>query len=778
MVAQVETEDDGEALLLTGYAAPMGQSDLDIAHLGMYHDPREQTESGPNGKQTKFYTFIHRPRSSRPVLPAARRSRSAEPVPPAGSASVPDSQRHTRHFSLDDEPDDQPNDSHHDHTPRSKSRTQPSKRSPSRPLSASTAATNSTVTDHDHRKKLRRHRRPEGITISPPAHMPDVLDLTSPVASPVRGPSNPRPTPHPGETRERSRAKSPNPFARLFHGLSSPRKASTQLPSSHSRSGSPTPRSRPQSPSIGVSSVPGSPRKERGRSQTCWRFFSGAAPGAASTSAGKRAAESGSGMPSEKVDGLHAHAPKRDKESGSPEKKAGVTVVAPRPLPARAIPAHMNGAGYQGVPPVRVRTSPPRLDGGNAGERESIGTEKLGRCSPLLLSFGHKGKSKERKEKETAKVEIRVVGEPIIARDYGKDRHAARPAGAIGRPYASGSHPGASTAKVHRSSTGSGSKSGKADAKAAKRLKHGSFDFERPASGGSSLEGRTKSLKDKERALEGHRGARVVDASLTANTRKHPQRIQFKSLSETEDNGLPSPLRRRGTGGSAASRAHGYSHSQTTVSASGDSAEGREAGGSWGRSHHPPRSALQQRHRHLGAFQFEPAVPYVPPSAPRDGMFASRTTGAPLANKTPKVNLVPASPFLDDSSSHSAPSTKAKSLDLGLGLAWAPSRVKEDHFLPNSHGIGLMRSKEREQVLTELRALVGDAGMQRVEKYIRRCEAGQLPLDGPSGLASRVRKVVELSPSPMHGFKSDERSRRLLIDRLVRAVQAGPVVAT
>lgn len=53
VLSQVETGDDGEDLLLTGYAAPMGQSDVDIADLGVYHDTHEQRTNGPKGKETK-----------------------------------------------------------------------------------------------------------------------------------------------------------------------------------------------------------------------------------------------------------------------------------------------------------------------------------------------------------------------------------------------------------------------------------------------------------------------------------------------------------------------------------------------------------------------------------------------------------------------------------------------------------------------------------------------------------------------------------------------------
>ncbi|KZT29281.1 hypothetical protein NEOLEDRAFT_1145059 [Neolentinus lepideus HHB14362 ss-1] len=799
--SQIESTDDEEDLLLAGYAAPMGQPDLNVPHLQMYPDLGEHGKNGATGKESKFYTFIHRSRSaSRPVLAAARRSHSAEPVPVVSPATPHDRNSHARHISLDDDNDHHRDDPQHDVPTISPARrpSKPSRRSPSRPLSASTSvATNTTVTDHH--KTLQRPRRLEGLSIPPPTFMPDVHDLTSPVASPQRRLADARAAPRSHDTPTQSRTKSPNPFTKLLRGLSSPRKSSAPLP--HSRSGSPIPISNPptrsQSPTVGVYSVPGSPRKERGRSQTCWRFFSASNSGSASgptlhasTSSGnpgKRPAASG-----EKPVGHGRSGPDLFdvKADSRPKKKASVAVVSPHPMPTRAVTSPTHGRGYNGPAPTRAYTSPQQMGNANAAERDSIGTEKLGRCSPLVLGFGGKGRSKERKEK-AAKLDIRVVGEPIL-RDLPRDKNVARATVGIGRPYTAGASTNGNgyTARVKRSSGESGSKTGHVDPKTARRLKHGSFDFERPASGssagGKSLDRRPTARKERERALEGHRNARVVDASVTsanANSRKHAQQIQFKSLSDTEDTVAPLPLKRRGTGTSTASharsRGHGCNQSQMSVLPSGGSTDGREGGGSWGRNHHPPaRSALQHRYRQLGAFEFEPAVPFAPPASPKNDAFPPQNGGAPLSNKTPKVNLVPSSPLIDDASSHSAPSTKAKSFDLGLGLAWAPSKIKEDAIFPHSHGMCIIRNKEREQLFMEVRAAVGEPGLQRIEKYIRRFEAGQIPLDGSSGLITRVKKILDSGPSSLSGSRTDDRVKRALTDRLVRVVEVSSAVVT
>ncbi|TFK55542.1 hypothetical protein OE88DRAFT_632286 [Heliocybe sulcata] len=784
---QIESTDDDEDLLLTGYAAPMGQSDLHIPGLPMYPDLHEQGRTGEKGRERKFYTFIHRPRSSRPVLAAAPRSRSAEPVLVDSSTAPHGRNPHPRHISLDDGNNHNRDHLHHGDQVRpitpTRSPSKPSRRSPSRPLSPSTSVATST-TIHDHQKKLRRPRR----------HLDDY-----------------RSAPRSRDEPDQSRTKSPNPFARFLRGLS-PRKSPAPLPRSQSRSGSPAPPSnppsRPHSPPVGAYSVPGTPKKERGRSQTCWRFFS--APHSASGSGSADHASTSSGNPGKTHSasgrrpdehgriGRHLPAVKEDDADDRPEEKTtSVRPVPPRPMPARAATSPTNGNGHYSPTPRRVFTSPQHMGTADAADRDSIGAENLGRCSPLRLGFGGKGKSKEGKEKGKAgKLEIRVVTEPF-PREPPRDRNASKAAVGIGRPYTSGTSINASTAKVKRSSGGSGSKHGHVDNKSPRRLKHGSFDFERPASGssacGHSLERRPTGGRENQRGPDGHRNARVADASMASanpNPRKHPQRIQFKSLSDTEDSAPPLPLKRRGTGTSNASyaRSRHCNRSQTSISPSGGSSDG-EKGGSWGRKHHPPaRSALQQRYKHLGTFEFEPAVPFVPPSSPsspKDDTFLPRNGGPPLTPKTPKASTAPSSPLMDDSSTHSTPSTKGKSMDLGLGLAWAPSKIKGDAMFPHSHGMGIIRGKEREQVLKEVRTLVGEPGQQRIEKLwsflvidIRRLEAGQMPLDGSSGFIMRVKRILDSGPSPLSGLRTDDRMKRVLVDRLVRVVQTAPSIAS
>ncbi|KDQ64350.1 hypothetical protein JAAARDRAFT_187689 [Jaapia argillacea MUCL 33604] len=540
---------------------------------------------------------------------------------------------------------------------------------------------------------------------------------------------------------------------------------------------------------------------------------------------------------------LHAHQKSLDQNP--------LAILHPVPIRTRLNP-NSNGDTYVvGVGrgrndiPVQVlnsgRTQSGEVPPGEE-ERDSIGTEMLGRCSPLFRRF--QSKSRERgqqvvpkgKEKEKGKGQDigkdtgndvgRDAGKEIgrIGRDVGKDigrdagKDIGRDAGKdIGKDIGKGKEkvrdngkaivkgrvsepttrkavaiiPNAGPSTSSRITVLGGSSTGavstvptapkrrrgssgaapnpsvpstrippvstislsstanpnpnRADLQA-KRAKHGSFDFERPNSGGSSVVG-TGSAKGKERAKEKPRpiplGRSQSDkmVPLAAVAEKEGRHIQFQSdclpTSSTTTHGTaPSP------------------NSQTSVLNGSADTHGR---GSWSRAHnhltHPStqqvfvRSSPRHRHLpHLGAFEFErPGHPHKPlppvPSDPRtttggaNGITRSHSHHhySPIPSPTTPTSFATIASNVTGGTSGATGGLgrdkgKGKSLDLGLGLAWAPTKVREEAVLnfvrpPGAVGPGRSNSRmgrreggEREEVLRDMGAFIGEAGIEKIER--------------------------------------------------------------
>ncbi|KAF8913760.1 hypothetical protein CPB84DRAFT_1741689 [Gymnopilus junonius] len=151
--------------------------------------------------------------------------------------------------------------------------------------------------------------------------------------------------------------------------------------------------------------------------------------------------------------------------------------------------------------------------------------------------------------------------------------------------------------------------------------------------------------------------------------------------------------------------------------------------------------------------------------------------------------------------------TKGRSLDLGLGLAWAPSKVREEalDLLPNSayfsrtasgssHGHGMSRTASGSTNRT--RSVSGQSGWEddrgrEVERsklgrevaevfknaldprdyklfkaYVHQFDADEIPFDGPKGIVSLVERLLVNAP-----HLGDEGKRQLL-DKFVRIILA------
>jgi len=140
-------------------------------------------------------------------------------------------------------------------------------------------------------------------------------------------------------------------------------------------------------------------------------------------------------------------------------------------------------------------------------------------------------------------------------------------------------------------------------------------------------------------------------------------------------------------------------------------------------------------------------------------------------------------------------------LDLGIGLSWAPSRVREEAILSNGHkrsgvgggGIsagmssstGRVRSRWRgggadedgrigtgtqatggvSDVAEAFREALGDAAYSTFKIYVHKFDAQSIPLDGPYGLISHARRLLDTANT------LDERGKQALLEKFVRFVQ-------
>ncbi|KAG6833959.1 hypothetical protein H0H87_007970 [Tephrocybe sp. NHM501043] len=137
--------------------------------------------------------------------------------------------------------------------------------------------------------------------------------------------------------------------------------------------------------------------------------------------------------------------------------------------------------------------------------------------------------------------------------------------------------------------------------------------------------------------------------------------------------------------------------------------------------------------------------------------------------------------------------TKGRSLDLGLGLSWAPTSVREDALLPASGYFGRTTSgssslgsrsvgrsvsgstnghatiEEESTVLGShvagvFKNALDDTGYRAFKRYVDRFDAHEIPFDGPTGIVTRVERLLMSAPD-----LSDDGKRQLL-DKFVRVV--------
>ncbi|KAF8915797.1 hypothetical protein CPB85DRAFT_1291833 [Mucidula mucida] len=108
--------------------------------------------------------------------------------------------------------------------------------------------------------------------------------------------------------------------------------------------------------------------------------------------------------------------------------------------------------------------------------------------------------------------------------------------------------------------------------------------------------------------------------------------------------------------------------------------------------------------------------------------------------------------------------TKGRSLDLGLGLSWAPTKVREDALLPSStfaldkrsfsgpSRVGMRRnwshdeedeSKLGKDIAEKFRNALDTDGYTTFKQYVHRFDAHEIPIDGPHGIIARARRLLD-----------------------------------
>ncbi|PIL37316.1 hypothetical protein GSI_01009 [Ganoderma sinense ZZ0214-1] len=774
--------------------------DLEVRSMDNVAEERQGRSLG-----ARIVNFLNRSRSRSRSRKRRSRSLDAYPVDPMPATVHTASLRvHARHSSFDQD---------RDATVAGPSR--PTTRIPSRPLSNTTIATNVTA-------KPRPKKAPEPITV--PVAGPAPVATAGLVAQVV-------PIEHTTSNSSR-KGKRINIFGIL---LPSPRKASF----SESSRG----RSRPTTPSPAVANT--SDQAWNGRDERPLAEKSGSQRSTKSTR---------KGLP------VHSDEPVsgclRSSESGRGSVLPDLVSSQPRRVPVHVLNSPRRGEIMEDDP-----------------DADLISLE--GRCSPLC-GFGtgtsskgsytsmDKGKEKERRRSSRDRSaertrESRKEKEREREREKEKERitHPRRVGSPLPRARQSASAVAVAAVPMEKSSSGqsgnsrrSGSKEHRGGAPRsgaeagvaarAKRIKHGSFDFERPVSAGSGAAPaggginiraalRNMGIGETERhSLQRSRSERagprrptddsLEDGSAPSSSipskrgaldkgKKPAMDVHFaeppshRTLDRSTSTGHHSQPTSHSSHSHPRSRGHSShqpTHSNSTSShghrrdpvpaspmstasgeASGESS-GHNRDGSWGRS-----AGKRVGRASHGPFRFEPAVPPIPGS-PADTEHKPASRNVPRPTSPSPLSSSTAEPM--SRSQHARLAGKGRSLDLGLGLTWAPSKVREEAVLrvggprtgisSTTSSAARARSRWRgadeegrltagaaSDVAQAFKEALGDAAYGIFKNYVHRFDANAIPLDGPYGLLVHVDRLLDNAPGV------DQRRKRVLLERFLRVVQ-------
>lgn len=401
--------------------------------------------------------------------------------------------------------------------------------------------------------------------------------------------------------------------------------------------------------------------------------------------------------------------------------------------------------------PVRPATTPPTLSGGQGKPREvllskdpiTVHSELPKLHARTALSTGSEGDLAYNRMR--SRFSPRLFGGKDLSRESKKQKPGSRhdPPGGVGPP---------------RNMTN-------------RRIKHGSFDFERPVSGlnrssstvnaslvNASLvkgEGITQSSKT---SAATHRPSALERTASSSSDRTGKSR-KFAYHPTRADSPILAQLSASHTGETSVvsfSSASASAQSKST----GKSAPGPSQSSSWGRA----SGRRTQRTSH-GPFPFEPASsvtssplptssalpPYLP--SPNRQEFDIPEGPASFPPSSPlRSELGFRGGSIRDNSQGARSSReqggekkgKGRSLDLKLGLSWAPNRVRQEAII---HGSLLSQKQEEEHnrgkdVTKVFENVLSESGFETFKKYVHRFDAHLIPLEGPRGLLARVEKLL------------------------------------
>ncbi|KAG2042208.1 hypothetical protein BDR03DRAFT_944811 [Suillus americanus] len=403
--------------------------------------------------------------------------------------------------------------------------------------------------------------------------------------------------------------------------------------------------------------------------------------------------------------------------------------------------------------PVRPATTPPTLSGGQGRPREvllskdpiAVHSELPKLHARAALSTGSDGDPAYNRMR--SRFPPRLFGGKDLSRESKKHKPGGRhdPPGAVGPPRNM----------------------------ANRRIKHGSFDFERPVSGlnrssstvNASLvkgEGLTQSGKT---GAAAHRPTALERTTSSSSDRTGKSR-KFAYHPTRADSPILAQLSASHTGETSVvsfSSASASAQSKST----GKSAPGPAQSSSWGRA----SGRRTQRTSH-GPFPFEPASSVSNSPLPTSSAlppYPSSPHQQEFDIPEGPVSLPPSSPLRSElgfgggsirDKSQSARGRvqqvheqagekkgKGRSLDLKLGLSWAPNRVRQEAVI---HGSLLSQKQEEERnrgkdVTKVFENVLSESEFETFKKYVHRFDAHLIPLEGPRGLLTHVKNLLTTS---------------------------------
>ncbi|KAJ3840594.1 hypothetical protein F5878DRAFT_60429 [Lentinula raphanica] len=483
------------------------------------------------------------------------------------------------------------------------------------------------------------------------------------------------------------------------------------------------------------------------------------------------------------------------------------------PQPRSAVPAEtlipVPRITHTPATPLRSGTAPPRLTQTSRNDSLDSGY----RFRPLVMDMVDE-------ERDSREVDVKGKGKEKEKEDLIRSRTSSK--GKESDHSSVSGHKSSSAKQPHRHhSTRQQTVKPKTSniTTSIRSAKHGSFDFERPGwglgvstvtrslsgtSGNSGITGfsggrhSNRSGESMESATRVEGSATRKKSSLAAGSSKRAEhRAQKQNVSPNDD---PAPP---------------YSAVPTSMEASPGSGLSSSLGRSGGKRTGFARLIGLAGYTAHGAFSFEPPVPSpISPTFSHASQESNAVKGQQeeterertreeRENKKDKKRMKETNRYSEqntpDVSTHSSTSSpqarKGRSLDLGIGLSWAPTKVREDVLLPGGifangkglngrvsdstssrHGLRAGRDRAVNEFGVEDRSKVGrdvaemfkkaldPEGYRAFKKYVHQFDAHEISFDGPTGIIARARRLLDK--------RSDlgEESKRRLVDGLVKIV--------